>query len=50
MKYTLIAQLYWPIWLLFRADDQNYTGMAVGAVVVGLVWRLAWWLEFRKTM
>jgi hypothetical protein len=42
MKYTLAAQLYWPIWLGFRSYDMNLIGMFAGVVVVLFVFRLMW--------
>lgn len=46
MRYVLISQLYWPIWLLFKSAGHTWLGILGGAVVVALLlaacWRLEW--------
>lgn len=48
MRFILIAQVYWPVWLTGVTNGLPCTGAAVGALVVVAGWRFAWWLEFRE--
>lgn len=44
--YVLIAQLFWPIWLLFRYNGHTFLGMFVATVIciflMFALWRIQW--------
>ncbi len=48
MKYILVSQLYWPIWIGFSAFGHTWLGMFIAVVVVIALFRLLWVLEFPK--
>jgi len=48
MKYIIVANLYWPIWLVFAAFGHTWLGMLIGAVVVIALQRLFWVRDFPK--
>ncbi len=48
MKYILIAQLYWPVWLTLDGLGHSFDGIALGSAVVVAGWCIAWLMEFSK--
>ena len=46
MKFIIAAQLFWPIWILFRSVGLTWLGMAFGALVVFMVFGWMWKQEF----
>jgi len=45
---VLIAQLFWPIWLVFHAYGYSCLGMFFGVIVVCFGWGAWWRIEFKS--
>ncbi len=44
--YILLAQLYWPVWLIFDYYGMSKLGMLIGVLVVHAAFSIAWKIEF----
>lgn len=45
-RFAVIAQLYWPVWLLFLHYGYNWIGILAGVIVVIGLEMLAWRMTF----
>lgn len=46
MRYMLVPQIYWPVWMTAAYFEHSHVGMVLGSAAVIALWVVMWRVQF----